>query len=107
MDVDVFSAAFGLPPDIDSVNLPGTAEYLYDEAVLFAANGSGADLETAAQLFEQAMTMQESLLPPWHPALAATYEAYAKLLVRMDRKQRAEEMEAKAKQARELSKEFD
>jgi tetratricopeptide (TPR) repeat protein len=107
LDAQVFGPVLGAPADARLVNLPSTAQYLYEQAVLFERNGSGSELETAAQLFEQAMTMQEKLLPPSHPALAATYEACGRLLARMDRKQQAEEMEVKAGRARELSREFE
>lgn len=107
LDLEVFGPALGAPLEGDVVNIPSTARYLYEQAVLFATHGSGTDLETADQLFEQALTMQTALLPPGHPALAATYEAYAQLLAKMGRKERAEEMEAKARQAHELSKELE
>jgi tetratricopeptide (TPR) repeat protein len=105
LDLQVFGPALGAPPDADFANLPSTAEYLYEQALLFDRNGSGEDLETAAQLFNQALEIQEQLLPPGHPAMAATYESYSKLLARMDRKEQAREMEAKAEQAHELSRE--
>ena len=79
-----------------------TASYLFDEGQLYAANGSGSDLEAAADLFARAIAMREKLLPRRHPDLAASYEAFALLLKKMGRKEDAQSMEVKAKRAREL-----
>lgn len=102
LDLKVFGRVLGLPVDAQMVNLPSTAQYLYEQAMLLMQFGSSTDLEAATQLFEEAMHMQEALLPPAHPALAATYENYGKLLARLGRDEQAKEMEAKAERTREL-----
>lgn len=103
VDVEVFAAALGDPTDVPSVEMPSTAEYLFDKATLYTTNGSGSDFEKAVELFNRVIEIREKLLPRTHPDLVATYEAYATLLKKMDRKSEAEAMEKKAEQARELS----
>lgn len=100
-DVQVFAIALGEPTDVPNVEIPSTADYLFDEAMLYAANGSGSDFEKAVELFKRVIEIREKLLPPSHPDMAATYSGYASLLSKMDRKQEAEAMEKKEEQARE------
>ena len=104
VETEVFSPALGKSAASNDVDTPRTADYLFDEALLYTATGGASNETKAADLFERVMVIRERLLPKTHPALAATYENYAKLLQKLDKKEQAAAMEKKAERARELAK---
>ncbi len=102
VEVDVFGPVLGSPANASYVETPSTAEYLFDQAVLYTVAGSSTNFEKALNLFERAIAMRENLLPKTHPVMAETYESFAKLLRKMEKTEAAAAMEKKAQQAREL-----
>ena len=79
------------------------ANYLYEQALLYTENGDAADYPSAASLFERVIVIREKLLPPTHPLMPVTYEAFAGLLKKMDKPEESAAMEAKASKARNLT----
>ena len=101
IEAEALGPVLGASANAPMVETPQTADYLFDQAMLYLSGGSSSDYENAQGLFEQVVSMREKLLPRTHPALAVTYENFATLLKKMGKEREAEAMHEKAEAARQ------